>query len=92
MPLRTATEGSPNRSAPSSCFCEERYRLLGEFLRAVRELNHLHTQQTQAAIDGDGDFTRFDLLIYMAQERKDAAKYAWIAHVETHRCEEEIWP
>jgi hypothetical protein len=92
MPLRTATEGSTDRSAPSPCFCEEKYRLLGEFLSAVRELNHLHTEQTQAAIDSDGDFTRFDILIYMAQERKDAAKYAWIAHVETHRCEEEIWP
>lgn len=88
MPLKIATEGSPERSAPSPCFCKERYRFLGEFLSAVRELNLLHTQQTQAAIDGDQDFARFDILLYMAQERKDAAKYAWMAHVETHHCEE----
>jgi len=77
---------------PSPCFCEERYRLLDEFLGAVHKLNHLNTQQTQAVIRGDRDFTRFEILIYGAQERKDAAKYAWIAHVENHHCEEDIWP
>ena len=78
--------------APSPFFCAERYRLLDEFLSAVRELTGLHNLQTQAVIRGDRDFTRFDILLYEAQERKDAAKYAWIAHVEGHRCEEEIWP
>jgi hypothetical protein len=68
-------------------FCEEKYRLLDDFLRAVRQLNSLHTEQTQAVIRGDRDFTRFDILIYAAQERKESAKYAWFAHVENHGCE-----
>ena len=71
-------------------FCEEKYRLLDDFLRAVRELNRLHTEQTHAVIRGDRDFTRFDILIYAAQERKESAKYAWFAHVESHGCEEEF--
>jgi hypothetical protein len=80
------------RLSPSPCFCKERYRLLDEFLSAVRELNRLNTEQTQSVIRGDRDFTRFDILLYAAQERKDAAKYAWIAHVESHQCEEEnLW-
>lgn len=77
---------------PSRYFCEERYHLLDQFLSAVRELNVLYTQQTHAVIRGDRDFTRFDILIYGAQERKDAAKYAWFAHIEKHHCEDEIWP
>ncbi|HUB81386.1 MAG TPA: hypothetical protein VMB03_21445 [Bryobacteraceae bacterium] len=75
----------------SSGFCEQKYRLLDDFLDAVRELNLLHTQQTQAVIAGDRDFTRFDILIFMAQEKKESAKYAWIAHIESHRCEDELW-
>jgi hypothetical protein len=78
--------------APSTCFCEERSQFLHEFLSAVHELTLLQTQQTQAVIGGDRDFGRFDTLIYLAQERKDAVKIAWIAHVETHRSEEKELP
>lgn len=78
-------------TVPSICHCPERYRLMDDFLDAVRELNLLNTLQTQALISGDHDFTRFDILIYMVQERKDAAKYAWIAHVENHGCQEDLW-
>jgi hypothetical protein len=46
----------------------------------------LQNQQTQAVIDQDIDFSRFDDLIHMAREKKDHAKYALIAHVENHRC------
>ena len=44
-------------------------------------------EQTQAIIDADQDFARFDVLLYLAQERKEQAKCAWIAHVESHHCE-----
>jgi hypothetical protein len=64
----------------------ERSRLLDEFLISIQEVSALLGQQTQAVIDGDPDFSRFDLLIHVAQEKKDRAKYAWIAHVEVHRC------
>ncbi len=68
-------------------FCEERKRLLDRFLEAIHELNELQSQQVQAVIDGDSDFNRFDLLLHMAQEKKESAKYDWIAHVELHCCE-----
>jgi hypothetical protein len=80
--------GPDYQLTPSPCFCEEKYRLLDDFLSAVRELNRLQTQQTQAVIRGDRDFTRFDILMYGAQERKNVAKYAWIEHVENHHCED----
>jgi adenine specific DNA methylase Mod len=43
-------------------------------------------QQTQAVIDHDPDFSRFDDLIHMAREIKDEAKYALIAHTSEHDC------
>ena len=67
-------------------FCEEKYRLLDEFLDAVHELNTLQAAQTRSVIRGESDFLRFDVPLYLALERKDQAKYAWIAHVEEHGC------
>ena len=71
---------------PQIGFCEEKSRLLSDFLESVRELSAIQTEQTQAVIDGDSDFSRFDVLLHLAQEKKDMAKYAWIAHVEQHGC------
>ena len=73
---------------PQIWFCEEKNRLLNELLQAIRELTTLQNQQTRAVIDGDRDFARFDVLLHVAQEKKEAAKYAWMAHVEKHHCEE----
>ena len=73
---------------PQIGFCEEKSRLLNEFLQASREMMALQNQQTQAVIQGDSDFPRFDVLLHLAQERKEIAKYAWIAHVESHGCGE----
>ena len=73
---------------PAVGFCEEKRRLVDAFLEAIHELNSLQSQQIQAVIDGDEDFSRFDVLLHIAQEKKDRAKYAWIYHVETHHCEE----
>jgi hypothetical protein len=71
---------------PEIAYCDEKQKLINDFLEAVREITILQKQQAQAVIDDDQDFSRFDLLLYLAQEKKDAAKYAWIAHVESHRC------
>ena len=67
-------------------FCEEKQRLIGVFVDSSHDFMELHNQQTQAVIDGDSDFARFDDLIHMARERKDKAKYALIAHLEEHSC------
>jgi hypothetical protein len=72
--------------SPQVWFCEEKYRLTLEFMAAVQELLDLQNRQTQAVISGDPDFSRLDVLIHIAAERKDQAKYAFLSHVEAHGC------
>ncbi|HWD00346.1 MAG TPA: hypothetical protein VG456_26495 [Candidatus Sulfopaludibacter sp.] len=68
-------------------FCEQKKQLQDDFVAATRNLTALLAEQVQAVIDGDPDFTRFDVLIHMATESKELAKYAWISHVDSHHCE-----
>ena len=70
----------------SSSGCEEHNRLLKGFGAAVHELLQLHEQQFLTIVQGDADSHRFDLLIHMANERKQLAKYAYLRHVESHGC------
>ena len=72
-----------DRRVPS---CEEKMRLIAEFVESNHVLMDLLNQQVQAVIDQDPDFSRFDDLIHMARERKSHAKYALILHVEEHHC------
>jgi CheY-like chemotaxis protein len=74
------------RKAPSGSGCAEHDRLLDEFGEAVREVLQLHEQQFKAIVDGDGESNRFDLLIHMANEHKQNAKYAYLRHVQSHGC------
>jgi hypothetical protein len=67
-------------------FCETKQRLIGEFTAANHELMELQNQQTQAVIDQEPDFARFDDLIHMAKDIKDRAKYGLIAHTSEHHC------
>jgi hypothetical protein len=67
-------------------FCEVKDRLIQEFLRSNHILMGLQNEQVQAVIDQDPEFSRFDDLIHMAREKKDQAKYALMAHVESHHC------
>lgn len=80
------TEQQRNINNPGIPFCEEKQRLVKEFVDSSHEFMELQTKQTRAVIDGDGDFARFDDLIHMAREKKDRAKYALIAHMEGHLC------
>ena len=66
--------------------CAEHDRLLDDFGIAVRELLALHEQQFRAISAGEGEFERFDILIHMANEEKQLAKYAYLRHVEDHGC------
>ena len=77
---------SERAELPQVALCEFKQRLMDAFLEAVRAMNVIENQQIQAVIEGDPDFSRFDLLLHFAQEQKDMAKYAWIAHVEYHGC------
>lgn len=79
---------SLGRDKPKIGTCEEKERLLCDFLAAIQDITALHEAQTRAVIEGDADFTRFDLLLHLAQNKKDLAKYSWIVHVEAHGCGE----
>lgn len=70
----------------SLVYCAEARRLLDVFGQNVQELVQLHELQFLAIVDGDPDCNRFDVLIHMANERKMAAKYDYIRHVEEHGC------
>jgi hypothetical protein len=66
-------------------FCATRQQLLDGYWEAMQQLTMLQDQQVAAMIAG-GEFTSFDLLIQMAQERKNQAKDAYLAHTEKHGC------
>jgi hypothetical protein len=84
----TAGHSISRKQIPEVILCAERTRLQEDFLEAIHELNSLQSHQVAAVIDGNTDACRFELLISLAQERKEQAKYAWIAHIEAHRCGE----
>jgi hypothetical protein len=65
--------------------CLEKRRLLEAFTEAVHEAMFLHQQQVADVINDD-DFSRFDVLLHMANEKKQQAKYAYLQHVEEHGC------
>ena len=75
-----------NGTESHAAICKEQRRLLDAFGEAVQELLLLHEQQFLAIIGGDLDSHRFDLLIHMANEKKQQVKYAYLQHVETHGC------
>ncbi len=70
----------------SLVYCEQARELLDAFAEAIRELVGFHEAQFQALVEGDLDSARFEDLIHMANERKHLAKYAYIQHLDTHRC------
>ena len=75
-----------NRAESNAAVCTEQRRLLDAFGEAVQELLLLHEQQFLAIVASDLDSHRFDLLIHMANEKKQQAKYAYLQHVDTHAC------
>jgi hypothetical protein len=87
QPMRMNDSPMEQGATPSSkAGCEEHNRLLDEFGVAIHDLIRLHEQQFQAVIEGDTECHRFDVLIHMANERKQLAKYAYLRHVEAHGC------
>jgi hypothetical protein len=83
--MTKADNGSP-RVPERAAYCDEARRLLDAFGQAVKELVQFHQLQFQAIVEGDAECNRFDLLIHMANERKMAAKYEYLHHVDVHGC------
>jgi hypothetical protein len=78
-------EASGGRVEPEILLCHEKRHLLEAFTEAVHEIMLLQKQQV-ADIINDDDFTRFDLVLHLANERRELAKYAYLQHVEEHGC------
>jgi hypothetical protein len=72
------------RAAVSVVLCLQKEKLLKEFARAVSEYNRMHTAQLAAVLNGE-DFP-FEQEIALANERREQAKYAILAHREAHGC------
>lgn len=70
----------------SLAYCKEAKELLDAFAQSIRDLIKLHEQQFEALDSGDTDSQRFEDLIHMANQRKHQQKYAYLLHLETHRC------
>jgi len=82
----SSRNGNGTEMSSRGCGCEEHNRLLDEFGQAVQRLLELHQQQYRAIVDGESECQRFDLLIHVANEEKQSAKYAYLRHVEAHGC------
>jgi hypothetical protein len=78
-------EASKGPVQPEILLCLEKHRLLDVFTEAVREIMLLQQQQVTDIVNDD-DFSRFDLLLHLANVRKDQAKYAYLQHVQEHGC------
>jgi two-component system, chemotaxis family, response regulator Rcp1 len=66
--------------------CDEHMRLMNEYAASTKQLMNLHEEQFRAILEGDPECNRFDLLIHMANEKKQEVKYAYLRHVESHGC------
>jgi hypothetical protein len=85
--MTTEERRSPsNQSKQPVAYCETAKRLLNEFGQAVQAVLALHEQQFRATVEGDSDAGRFDLMIHEAIEDKQNAKYAYLSHLDLHRC------
>ena len=76
----------PTAPAAGPPYCHQAEELLGIYGLAVHEIVCLHREQFESLVGGDLESVRFDDLIHMANERKRDAKYAYLHHLETHRC------
>jgi CheY-like chemotaxis protein len=86
-PATMSIDDSTTKRTPSThAGCEEHAHLLDEFGVAVRELLELHQQQFVAISSGENEAERFDILIHMANEKKQLAKYAYLRHLDQHGC------
>ena len=79
-------EHAAKKTGSKVAVCTEQRRLLDLFGEAVQALLLLHEQQFLAVVAGDLDSHRFDLLIHMANEKKQQTKYAYLEHVDMHGC------
>ncbi len=76
----------PSTSTVPRKACGTADRLLQAFVAAVRVMNELSEQQAIAALSGDLEYQRLDLLLFEAAEFRQNVKFALIQHLEEHGC------
>ena len=64
--------------------CDEKWRLLRDFMDSVSNINRIQTAQVIAVLKGDGFQHQQEFV--KAVDRKDHAKCAVIAHIHQHGC------
>ena len=79
------TDPDKERDQHHAVLCPECRVHLNAFVEAVREVMRLSQLQVEALLQNESDPHRFDLLIHDAGERKQNAKYSYMAHLESHR-------
>jgi hypothetical protein len=82
---RSTDEASGGPTGSEIFLCVEKKRLLEAFTDAVHQVMLLQQQQVTDILNDD-DFSRFDVLLHMANEKKEQAKYEYLQHVEKHGC------
>lgn len=85
-PRRISAIASVVPGVTSLAYCQEAKRLLEEFATSVKELSQLHQAHFDAIFTADPHSDRFEDLIHVANEVKHKAKYAYLAHLDTHCC------
>ena len=83
--LRSTDETSGGATGSEIFLCVEKRRLLEAFTETVHQVMLLQQQQVTDILNNE-DFSRFDVLLHMANEKKEQAKYAYLQHVEKHGC------
>lgn len=77
---------SSQAAHPKLEICAHTQRLGEAFIRAVREVMQLQDLEI-AAVRNDGEgLARFDLALRVARTRRDAAKQAYLLHIQQHGC------
>jgi hypothetical protein len=64
--------------------CAEKWRLLRAFIKAVSDLNRIHSAQMAAVLNGEGFLFQEEL--EEALGRKETAKYAAMVRQQEHGC------
>jgi hypothetical protein len=73
---------------PAIPFCWEKKYLLDAFVKAIHEVSAAQSAQLAAVARGCSSFCDYEEWINFAREKKDLAKYAYLAHVQEHGCHE----
>jgi hypothetical protein len=71
-------------TCPAPVLCFEKRRLMQAFATAVSDYNRMQSFQVKAVLAGE-DFP-YEEEIAKAAENRDNAKYALLAHQESHGC------